>query len=66
MSLNIRLLRNNIKSNPNYGKYFGRVIHYGEVTIDELEARTGIDFFALLPDVVEDELERSPGTGLWR
>ncbi|MBO7051136.1 MAG: DNA-binding protein [Prevotella sp.] len=35
MALNIRLLKNNIKSNPNYGKYFGRVIHYGEVTIDD-------------------------------
>lgn len=35
MALNIRLLRNDIKSNPSYGKYFGRVIHYGEVTIDQ-------------------------------
>ena len=35
MALTIRLRRNEIKSNPNYGKYFGHVMNMGEVTIDQ-------------------------------
>lgn len=35
MALNIRLQRKEIKSSPDYGKYFGRVITTGEVTIEQ-------------------------------
>ena len=35
MALNIRLQRNEIKSNANYGKYYARVVNLDEVTIDD-------------------------------
>ena len=35
MAINIRLQKNEIKRNTGYGKYFGRVVHTGEVTIDQ-------------------------------
>ena len=34
-------------------------------TIDEVERRTGIDFFAALPDPVEDELESAVDLSAW-
>lgn len=35
------------------------------VTIDEIERRTGLDFFAKLPDAVENTLEASRATRVW-
>ena len=35
------------------------------ITIDELERRTGIDFFCNLPDDIEDEVEASLNTTYW-
>ena len=35
------------------------------ITIDELEKRTGIDFFCNLPDDVEDDVESRIDTSLW-
>ena len=35
------------------------------ITIDELEEKTGIDFFCNLPDDIEDEVEKNLDTGLW-
>ena len=52
MALNIRLLKNEIKSNPSYGKYFGRVIHYGEVTIDDFAEEIQHNCSATKSDVV--------------
>jgi endonuclease G len=34
------------------------------ISIDELEQRTGIDFFCNLPDAIEDEVEKSFGSSL--
>lgn len=34
-------------------------------TVDEVEAITGIDFFPLLPDDIEEKLESSTDTSLW-
>lgn len=37
------------------------------ISIDELEKRTGIDFFCNLPDVVEDEVEaQEPDLNFWK
>ena len=38
-------------TNKNYGDY--------AITIDELERRTGIDFFCNLPDEIENDVEAS-------
>ena len=35
------------------------------ITIDELEKRTGIDFFCNLPDDIEDEVEATLDTSYW-
>ena len=34
-------------------------------TVDEIESRAGLDFFHLLPDSVENALERTGATDLW-
>ena len=45
-------------SGSNLGQY--------AITIDELEARTGIDFFCNLPDKTENEVEKTfVSTGSW-
>ena len=44
-------------SNKNYGDY--------AITIDELEERTGIDFFCNLPDDIEDDVERKIDLNYW-
>ena len=36
------------------------------ITIDELERRTGIDFFCNLPDDIEDEVEAKLETNFWQ
>ncbi len=36
------------------------------ISIDELEERTGIDFFCNLPDDIEDQVERECHTGKWK
>ena len=43
--------------NKNYGDY--------AISIDELEKRTGIDFFCNLPDVVEKEVEAEVDLDFW-
>lgn len=43
--------------NKNYGDY--------AITIDELEKRTGIDFFCNLPDDVEKQVEAEVDLGFW-
>lgn len=35
------------------------------ISIDELEKRTGIDFFCNLPDIVEEQIERSYNVNAW-
>ncbi len=35
------------------------------ISIDELEAKTGLDFFCNLPDDIEEEVEREVNTGDW-
>ncbi|MBQ9621785.1 MAG: DNA/RNA non-specific endonuclease [Treponema sp.] len=35
----------------------GEILDYYEVTVDEVEKRTGLDFFSLLEDSLENELE---------
>ena len=44
-------------TNKNYGDYV--------ISIDELEKRTGIDFFCNLPDDVEKEVESSVDRNFW-
>ena len=44
-------------TNKSYGDY--------AITIDELEKRTGIDFFCNLPDVVEKEVEAEIDLDFW-
>ena len=34
-------------------------------TIDEIESQAGLDFFHLLPDTVQNEMERTAGAELW-
>ena len=41
----------------NYGDY--------AITIDDLEERTGIDFFCNLPDDIEDKVEKTKNLGYW-
>lgn len=36
------------------------------ITIDELEAETGIDFFCNLPDDIENEIEKSVDKSFWK
>lgn len=36
MAIHIKLIRNNIKSNPSYGKYFAKAVSQGEVTLQEI------------------------------
>lgn len=36
------------------------------ITIDELERRTGIDFFCNLPDDIENEVEATINTSIWQ
>ena len=36
------------------------------ITIDELERRTGIDFFCNLPDDIEEEVESTLNTSIWQ
>ncbi|MBR5118406.1 MAG: DNA/RNA non-specific endonuclease [Muribaculaceae bacterium] len=36
------------------------------ITIDELEQRTGIDFFCNLPDDIEEEVEATINTSIWQ
>ena len=45
-------------TNKNYGDY--------AISIDELEKRTGIDFFCNLPDDVEKEVEAKVELGFWK
>ena len=40
-------------------------LSYFAVTVDEVEERTGLDFFPLLPDNTEEKLESSLDTSLW-
>ena len=40
-------------------------LSYFAVTVDEVEERTGLDFFPLLPDKTEEKLESSLDTSLW-
>ena len=40
-------------------------LSYFAVTVDEVEERTGLDFFPLLPDSTEEKLESSLDTSLW-
>ena len=44
-------------SNKNYGDY--------AITIDELERRTGIDFFCNLPDHMENKVESTLNLSYW-
>ena len=44
--------------NKNYGDYV--------ITIDELEKRTGIDFFCNLPDEIENDVESKVSLGFWK
>lgn len=36
MAVHIKLIRNNIKRNSAYGKYFAKAVSQGEVTLDEI------------------------------
>ena len=38
MSVYIKLIRNNIKSNRSYGKYFAKAVSQGEVTLEDIAA----------------------------
>ncbi|EDM45036.1 putative endonuclease [unidentified eubacterium SCB49] len=48
---------------PN-GKTSGSFYNY-MVSIDDIEQKTGIDFFAALPDTIENELERNDDVKNW-
>ncbi len=48
---------NTSDSNKKYGDY--------AITIDELEERTGIDFFCNLPDATEDDVENKLNLNYW-
>ena len=48
---------NTTVNNTNYGDY--------AITIDELEKRTGIDFFCNLPDSIEDKVEQELDLTYW-
>jgi endonuclease G len=45
-------------TNKNYGDY--------AISIDELEKRTGIDFFCNLPDEVEKQVEAEVDLDFWK
>ena len=51
------LHQNAMDKNKNFGDY--------AISIDELEQRTGIDFFCNLPDAVEDKVEAELDMGFW-
>jgi len=53
----IGFLMNNEFSNENLGSFV--------VSVDEIERKTGIDFFARLPDALERKLESMPATQGW-
>lgn len=57
MAVHIKLVRNNIKSNKSYGKYFAKAVSQGEVTINELAkeaaANCGISRGAFIRGVTE-------------
>lgn len=36
MAVRVKLLQNNVKSSPNYGKYYAKAIPQGEVTLEQL------------------------------
>lgn len=38
MAVHIKLVKNNIKSNKSYGKYFAKAVSQGEVTLEEIAA----------------------------
>ena len=38
MAVHIKLIRNNIKSNSSYGKYFAKAVSQGEVSLKEIAA----------------------------
>ena len=38
MAIHIKLIRNNIKSNSSYGKYFAKAVSQGEVSLKEIAA----------------------------
>lgn len=38
MAVHIKLIKNNIKRNSSYGKYFAKSVSQGEVTLDEIAA----------------------------
>lgn len=38
MAVHIKLIRNNIKRNSAYGKYFAKAVSQGEVTLEEIAA----------------------------
>ena len=46
-------------------KHSGDFSQYA-ISIDELERRTGIDFFCNLPDDIEDEIESRLNIDAWR
>ena len=43
MSVHIRLVKNNIKNNNSYGKYFAKAVSQGEVTMKELAEEAAIN-----------------------
>ncbi len=56
--IGIWTLHNNTPdTNTNYGDY--------AITIDELEQRTGIDFFCNLPDAIENKVEAQLDLSYW-
>ncbi len=48
----------------NLGETKGPMVDY-QVSIDELEARTGLDFFPRLKDNLESEIERTVFKKVW-
>ena len=51
------LHQNVMDKNTNFGDY--------AISIDELERRTGIDFFCNLPDDIEDDVEYKLDLEFW-
>lgn len=47
------------------GLVTGRFDFYGANAVDELENRTGIDFFCNLPDDVEEKVESNVKANFW-
>ncbi len=67
MSVHIRLIKNNIKSNSSYGKYFAKAVSQGEVTLREITAeacrRSGVSAGTMkaimtdLQDILKQKLD---------